>query len=312
MSNKTVFICFVSNWSSPEQILRRYKYQTPGHDGCWENVVATKDIFGADFVVILDEFPSNIERSKIDSAKVIYLQREPSDARIEFLKQNIRSLKFSSALERAKDLFLSQGNKKYAFNGIYENHYHVSTWQIKKKFSYLRDLKYPKKNKKISTVTSSRNSTYGHKKRLEVIKRLSKRYPKIDIYGRGLSKKDFDSSYKGELKYNGYCKYKGLLDYSYSIACENSSHKNYFTEKIIDCFLSWTKPLYWGCKNIDYYFPKKSYAWIDIFSKNVVEDILEEIEKPVDIQALKEARELVLKKYNIWPSVKNIIENLQS
>lgn len=40
----------------------------------------------------------------------------------------------------------------------------------------------------------------------------------------------------------------------YHIAVENSTNKNYFTEKIIDAFLSKTIPVYWGCPNIDQFF----------------------------------------------------------
>jgi len=37
----------------------------------------------------------------------------------------------------------------------------------------------------------------------------------------------------------------------YSICIENSSNKNYHTEKIIDAFLSKTVPIYWGCPNLE-------------------------------------------------------------
>mgnify|MGYP007071562579 CR=1 FL=1 len=37
----------------------------------------------------------------------------------------------------------------------------------------------------------------------------------------------------------------------FHIAVENSQNKNYFTEKIIDAFLSKTIPLYWGCPNLE-------------------------------------------------------------
>jgi len=36
----------------------------------------------------------------------------------------------------------------------------------------------------------------------------------------------------------------------FHIAAENSRHVNYFTEKIVDCFVSYTVPIYWGCPNI--------------------------------------------------------------
>jgi hypothetical protein len=35
---------------------------------------------------------------------------------------------------------------------------------------------------------------------------------------------------------------------------ENTQHNGYFTEKIIDCFLQKTIPVYWGCSNIDNFF----------------------------------------------------------
>ena len=40
----------------------------------------------------------------------------------------------------------------------------------------------------------------------------------------------------------------------YHIAVENSRQKNYFTEKIIDCFASRTIPIYWGCPNLENWF----------------------------------------------------------
>lgn len=45
-----------------------------------------------------------------------------------------------------------------------------------------------------------------------------------------------------------------LMYYNYNIAMENSRHQNYFTEKIIDCFLTKTIPIYYGCPNIGDYF----------------------------------------------------------
>jgi hypothetical protein len=45
-----------------------------------------------------------------------------------------------------------------------------------------------------------------------------------------------------------------LFDSMFSICIENSSEENYFTEKIIDAFRSFTVPIYYGCKNIRDYF----------------------------------------------------------
>lgn len=48
----------------------------------------------------------------------------------------------------------------------------------------------------------------------------------------------------------------------YSVATENSSIFNYFTEKLIDCLITKTIPVYWGCPNIMEYFDT-SY-WINV------------------------------------------------
>jgi hypothetical protein len=42
--------------------------------------------------------------------------------------------------------------------------------------------------------------------------------------------------------------------YMFNISIENCKHLNWFTEKLIDCFLTKTIPLYWGCPNIGNFF----------------------------------------------------------
>ena len=185
----------------------------------------------------------------------------------------------------------------------------MAIWQIIKPFNELSTLPIPIKRKKLSAVMSNKRYTRIQQARLDVLRKISMRYPKIDIYGRGLSSVDFGNSYKGELAYNRNCKFRGLINYEYSFAIENSAHENYFTEKLVDCFLSWTKPLYWGCTNLEQYFPTNSYVWIDINSPYVVDMVMEEVSKPIDYNALREARELVLYKYNLWPSIQKILQD---
>ena len=40
----------------------------------------------------------------------------------------------------------------------------------------------------------------------------------------------------------------------FSVIVENSCHNNYFTEKLTDCILMKTVPIYWGCSNINQYY----------------------------------------------------------
>lgn len=50
-----------------------------------------------------------------------------------------------------------------------------------------------------------------------------------------------------------------LMKYQYNLAIENSRNINYFTEKLIDCFLTKTIPIYFGCPNIGDYFDTRGF-----------------------------------------------------
>ena len=98
---------------------------------------------------------------------------------------------------------------------------------------------YPK-NKKISFITSNKTFTDGHKFRVASVNYIRSSELDVDIYGVG---------------YNQIpAKIDGLRDYVYSIAIENGVYQNYFTEKILDCFLTGTIPIYKGCTNIGDFF----------------------------------------------------------
>jgi hypothetical protein len=43
-------------------------------------------------------------------------------------------------------------------------------------------------------------------------------------------------------------------DSQFGVVIENVSHRNFFSEKILDCFLLKTIPIYWGCSNIGDFF----------------------------------------------------------
>ena len=97
---------------------------------------------------------------------------------------------------------------------------------------------YPK-SKLVSAIVSSKAFLPGHIKRLNFIKSI---HHKIDLFGRGMGR---------ELP----SKLDGLRDYMFSVGIENiSCDDNYFSEKIIDCFLTGTIPIYHGCIHIHEFF----------------------------------------------------------
>ncbi len=64
-------------------------------------------------------------------------------------------------------------------------------------------------------------------------------------------------------------------DSMFHLAIENCQQNNYFTEKIIDCFISYTIPIYWGCPNIFEYFDINGI--ITFSSKEQLELILDSL-----------------------------------
>jgi hypothetical protein len=62
-----------------------------------------------------------------------------------------------------------------------------------------------------------------------------------------------------------------FLDFQFSIAIENSSQRYYFTEKLIDCLITKTIPIYYGCRNISEYFDTR--GWIILETTDIREFI---------------------------------------
>jgi hypothetical protein len=61
-----------------------------------------------------------------------------------------------------------------------------------------------------------------------------------------------------------------LFKSKFSIIIENSADMNYFSEKLIDCLLAKTIPLYWGCNNISNFFDKSG-----IINFSTVEELID-------------------------------------
>ena len=103
------------------------------------------------------------------------------------------------------------------------------------------------KNKLVSMMYSFKRFTTGHETRFQVANQLSQF---IDIMGSGNT--------GVHLKKIHSCK-----NYAFSVVIENCKEDYYFTEKIIDCFLTGTIPIYWGCPSIGDFFNKKGFLTFD-------------------------------------------------
>ena len=313
----TIKVFFCCSWDNNTGHFLKTKYNplTENSLGIWKNIMAVKNINEADWVVIIDDIhPSFInDLLKFDKTKVICIPREPG-------RNNPLYLRF---------------NFKYPF--MYSNFLHCwsSISKCNKNYNELMEFNtYPIKNKLCSTITSRLNpidncnsspNLYGT--RIEFIKRLSQQIQfldRVEVYGYGWKTEELGPMFKGT--FDGFnqstadviekllpntTKWDGLASYSYSIAIENCCKDNYFSEKFTDCILAWTIPIYYGCPNINKYFPKDCYYWLDITSPTCFHELEGILNKPItekQIKALEICRDLILNKYNVWNIVNDIIE----
>lgn len=316
MATKITFVN--DSGKSVEELLNSYRFYTPGHDNRWGELQGVSDKQEADYLVVLTGFPKY--RSEKGSLNLLSsVVRFILPVRLRKLLHRFRPA--PPAIKHPAKIYLQMeppeikqpdlNPSDFIFFGSYAHHHHVSAWHVKKPFQELKSLAPPHSFKPLSAVVSGKNWTEAQKQRIETLLQVSRLYEEIDVYGQGLDPEKFGQVYKGPLNYNGDCKFKGLYGYRYSLAFENSRHENYFSEKLTDCFLCWSKPIYWGCPNILDYFPEESLACVDIFDSQAPEKIIEELSKPVNYDAIREARELVMKKYNIWPALENIIHKYE-
>jgi hypothetical protein len=64
--------------------------------------------------------------------------------------------------------------------------------------------------------------------------------------------------------------------FQFSMIIENSKQANYFTEKLIDCILTRTIPIYWGCPNISEFFD--TTGWI-ILDTTTIEELITKLKQ---------------------------------
>lgn len=109
------------------------------------------------------------------------------------------------------------------------------------------DISIHKKNKLCSMIFSDKQWNAGHSQRSRTYNRI-KNNTDIDFFGSGVAK---------------YIEYKitGLKDYMFSICMENEGpqhlfapNNDYFSEKLLDCILTGTIPIYYGNRSIENYF----------------------------------------------------------
>jgi Glycosyltransferase family 10 (fucosyltransferase) C-term len=278
-----MLVRIIKNWSSPN-LMR----QTPSASGHWSDIRFTLDP--------VDECDAVIVLNLVSEMTTVHCAPE-----------NVWALMQEPYVQGESD-WMVKGHGQYAH--VFTHHPANSAetkyircqpavpWHVNKSYDDLKSIAVPDKQKSISWITSNLTLFPGHKSRMVFLDFLRSQDITIDLYGKGIN-------YIED-------KWDGLAPYRYSLAIENSSGPDYWTEKLADCFLSWSVPIYYGCTNLEEYFPAASFIRIDI---NQPEEALEIITTTLTsdnwkarLPALVEARSLILERYQFFPQMQNLVE----
>ena len=171
-------------------------------------------------------------------------------------------------------------------------------WEVGLTYDELVAAAVPEKSRGVSWIASNLTFLPGHKRRAKLRRYLVEQAPHlVDLFGRGIRWVPR--------------KWDALAPYRFSLAIENSAGPHLWTEKVADCFLAWTVPLYFGCTNLEQYFPEDSFIRIDLDSPASVcatlDKLLESGEWERRLPALNEARRRILHEYQIFPWITRAI-----
>lgn len=256
--------------------------QTPGCSLQWENIEFTlEDIDECDLVVVLGFLPKDI---KIRARQIWLLQQEPPMESVWGWQK--------SCYKYFDKVFGFWGHKNMIAEQTSLN------WFMNKTYDELKELKISEKADKVSFCVSNLCQRPGHIARIDFKDYLQSTDLDFDLFGRGFNQVED--------------KFDAINPYKYSIAIENYFTKGYWTEKISDCFLCNTMPIYAGATDILKYFPKEALVIIDPYKKQesyeIIKDAVESKLWEKNIESIREAKDLCLNKYQIFPNIKRLFD----
>lgn len=174
------------------------------------------------------------------------------------------------------DLVLTNNREHIEKNTIFKFSPTAGCWILPK------DQQIYPKTKLLSAIFSDKKFTTGQALRHQIVVNFGKN---IETFGRGyfpLPNKIY-----------------GLKDYAFSLTIENTRQDYYFTEKLIDCFMTGTIPIYWGCPSIyEFFNPNGMICFKDIHEMKYILSTISLDMYNSKLEAVKENFEIA-KKYLI-------------
>ncbi len=214
---------------------------TPGISGIWGNYKfeINNECSECDFWIVLESTVKS-EKARVRGDNVFFVTTEEVDAKPSY----------NSSFLAQFDRIITSRDDINGANVI--KSFYVTSWHVKHCYDDLVSNDYSTlKKKKLSVIASDLTFINGHKRRYAFVNKLIGHFKdRIDVFGRGFNEID-DKSF-------------GLINYEFSVAIENSAIRDYFTEKLYDCFVCNTVPVYYGCPNLTDYFNRDSFVSIDL------------------------------------------------
>ena len=263
--------------------------QSPGNLGVWDHYTfeINNGVGECDAWVIFESVGAR-ETAVVPEGRTILIQSEPEYVRsytAKYLSQ------FDWIVTWRDDLPARNLIRSHCLDG----------WWVKRTYDQLKGDRVEKTGL-ISVVASDKVALPEHRKRFAFVNRMIGHFKdRLTVFGR---------------LGGAYCrdKYDALAPYRYSIAIEAASAPDYWTEKIADCFLCETMPLYFGCPNITDYFEADSFVAIDRddyrASIRVIEAAIEGGAYERHRAKIVEAKRRILDELQVYPHVARILENL--
>lgn len=251
--------------------------QTPGGRGQWKDAtfILNEEVAECDAWIVYEGLFGQ-ETTRCPANQVMLITGEPSDIRI-YEPGWLRSF------DRVRTVQPDITHPRRAVGHT------ALPWYLGPGYDQLSSGDFPAKTDDISVICSNKAMIGGHRRRLRFVEQLLELSP-MPRFGRGF--RDLPD------------KWEGLAPFRYSVAVENSRHDHYWTEKIADCFLAGTVPIYWGAPNIRDYFPADAMIVIDTLDPVEVARIIKTEATPEAYQrrlpALREAKRRVLEEYNLF------------
>ena len=276
--------------------------QTPNNSGLWGNCqfFINDNTQECDYWFIFDDLLKEESVSCNPKNTVIITLEFPEirpDINLRFLKQFSTVFSYSRQIKHPRVIEVLSPFPWH----IGVNNTNSSTTNIDfKTYDDFKTNSTLKKTKLMSVISSNKEYIEGHRQRLRFVSALKEYFgDKIDIFGRGI---------------NSFAdKWDVISPYKYHISLENSSCDNGISEKLYDAFLGEAFPFYYGCTNVSEYFSPQSISLIDI---NQIDESLRIIDSYISnqvyeerINCIKQSKELVLEKYNLFNLIANYCSN---